>query len=88
MALGRKQSLSKVGLQRWIFYRIRLGFLSDIELLTLARPKLLVAKQYYVHFSVGDTLRSTNTVKEARSRTSWDESFYLWVHVLCFIREN
>jgi hypothetical protein len=79
--LGRKQLLSKVGLQRWIFHHMRVSYLSDIELGTPARRKL-VARQYYVQFSVGDTSRSTNSVKEAKIRTSWDETFHLWVHVL------
>ena len=89
MVLGRKQSLSKVGLQRWIFYRcMRVSFLSDIELRAPTRRKFPVARQYYVQFSVGNTSRSTNTVKEAKRRTSWDESFYLCVHVLCSMPEN
>ena len=81
MVLGRKQSLSKVGLQRWIVYCMRGSFLSDIELRTSARRKLPVARQYYVQFCVGDTSRSTSTVKEAQSRIFWDEDLYLWVHV-------
>jgi hypothetical protein len=64
VVLGRKPSLSKVGLQRWIFHRMRVSYLSDIELRTPARRKL-VARQYYVQFSVGDTSRSTNSAKEA-----------------------
>ena len=88
--LGRKQSLSKVGLQRWIFYRMRVSYLSDIELRTQApaRGKLQGARQYYVQFSVGDTSRSTISVKEAKNRASWDETFYLWAHVLSLSPEN
>ena len=88
VALGRKQSPSKVGLQRWIFYRMRVSYLSDIELRTPARRKLSVARQYYVQFSVGDTERSTNSVKEAKVCTSWDKTFYLWVHILSLTPEN
>jgi hypothetical protein len=88
VVLGRKQLLSKVGLQRWIFYRMRVSCLSDIELRTPARRKLTVAREYYVQLSVGDTSRSTNSVKEANILTSWGETFYLWVHVLSRVAEN
>ena len=77
VVLGQKQLLSKVGLQRWIFYYIRVSFLSDIELRNPARRKLWIARRYYVQFFVGDTSRSTSSVKEAKSRTAWDEIFYL-----------
>ena len=58
---------------------MRASYLSDIELRTQAPPrgKLRVARQYYVQFSVGDISRSTISVKEAESRTSWAETFYL-----------
>ena len=83
--VGRKRSLSMVGLQRWILWYTRVNFLLDIELHTQARRKLLVARQYYIEFSVGDVSRSTNRAKEAKNRTSWDNVFYLWYSpiVLC-----
>ena len=88
MVLGRKQSLSKVGLQRLIFYCMRVSSSLDIELRTPAPRKFAVARQYYVQISVGDTSRSTNSVKETKSRTSWDEVLYLWAHVLSITLEN
>jgi hypothetical protein len=86
VVLGRNQSLSKVGLQRWIIYRMRVSFLSDIELRTPARRKCSFSRQYYVEFTVGDTSRLTSTA--AKTRTSWDEIFCLWVHVLSLTPEN
>jgi len=85
---GEKQLLSKVRLQRWIFYRMRVSFLSDIELRTQAGHKLPVARQFHVQFSIGDTSRSTNNAKEKKNLTSWDNCFYLWVHVLFFTPGN
>jgi len=86
--LGKKQSLSKVRLQRWIFYHIRISFLSDIELRTQTQRKLLGARQFYVQLSIGDTSRSTDSAKEKKNLTSWDNTFYLWVHVLFFTPGN
>ena len=86
--LGEKQSLSKVRLQRWIVYRMRESFLSDIKLRTQAGRKLPVARQFYVQFSIGNTSRSTNSAKEKKNLTSWDNIFDLWVHVLFFTPEN
>lgn len=67
---------------------MQVTFLLDIELRTEARRKLPVARQYYIQFSVGDTLRATNSAKEVKSRTVWNEIFYLWVHDRCFTSEN
>ena len=61
---------------------------SDIELRTQARRKLGVAKQYHIQFSVGDTLRSTKNAKKKNNRISWDEVFYLWVHMDCATPSN
>ncbi|KAF8549383.1 hypothetical protein OG21DRAFT_1500452 [Imleria badia] len=49
--------------------------IKDIEHRTSARRKV-VARRYYVRFSVGDTSRSTNATNEANSRTSWDNVFH------------
>lgn len=67
---------------------MRANFLSDIEVRTQTRRNLPIARQYYIEFSVGDTSRSTNHVKEAKNRTFWDNVFYLWVLVLGFMVDN
>ncbi|KAF8548063.1 hypothetical protein OG21DRAFT_1607113 [Imleria badia] len=46
--------------------------IKDIELHTQKRRKLPVARQFYIEFSVGDTLRSTDIAKEANNRTFWE----------------
>ena len=89
-AFGRKRSLSKVRLRRYVFRCMRVSFLLDIELRTPVQGgiKVLPARRYYVQFSVGDTLRLTNTAKETKNRTSWDESLFLLVNVFCFTPAN
>lgn len=67
---------------------MRANFLSDIEVRTQTRRNLPIARQYYIEFSVGDTSRLTNHVKEAKNRTFWDNVFYLWVLVLGFMVDN
>ncbi|KAF8132077.1 hypothetical protein EV363DRAFT_1583662 [Boletus edulis] len=49
--------------------------IKDIELHSLKRRNLPVARQFYVEFSVSDTLRSTDSAKESKNRTSWDKKF-------------
>ena len=89
MVVGRRHSPSKVRLQRWTPWYIRVNFLSDIALRTQARRKSLVARRYYLEFSIGDTSQSTNSAKEAKNHTSWDKKiFNLWVHGRCFVSEN
>ncbi|KAG6382047.1 hypothetical protein JVT61DRAFT_683 [Boletus reticuloceps] len=57
-------------------YRAKIVTIKDIELHAFARRKLPVARQFYVEFSVGDTLRSTDSAKESKNRTSWDKTFH------------
>ncbi|KAG6374160.1 hypothetical protein JVT61DRAFT_4810 [Boletus reticuloceps] len=50
--------------------------IKDIELRIEKQRKFPVARQFYVEFSVGDTLRSTEIATEANNRTSWDKPLY------------
>ncbi|KAG6374155.1 hypothetical protein JVT61DRAFT_4803 [Boletus reticuloceps] len=50
--------------------------IKDIELRTEKRRRFHVARQLYVEFSLGDTLRSTDSAKETNIRTSWDKALY------------
>ena len=77
--LEKEESSSTVGFPGSTQCYLLISFLADIQLRTPARRKLLVAKQYLVHFSVDDTSRSTKHAKEKNNCTSWDEIFYLWV---------
>ena len=56
---------------------IQIGHLSDIELHTQKRRKPPVARQFYIDFSVGDTLRSTDIAKEVKNRTFWEKHLSL-----------
>ena len=67
---------------------MQVSFSSDIKVRTQAGRNLPVARQFYVQFSIGDTSRSTNSAKEKKNLTSWDNAFYLWVHVVFFTPEN
>ncbi|KAF8549978.1 hypothetical protein OG21DRAFT_1525465 [Imleria badia] len=56
--LRAKRLLSKVTMKRWIFDCTRIDHVSDIELRTQAPRKLLVARQHYIEFSVGNVTNS------------------------------
>ncbi|KAF8130207.1 hypothetical protein EV363DRAFT_241053 [Boletus edulis] len=48
--------------------------IKDIELHTEKRRKFLVARRFYVQFSVGETVRATDSTKETKNRTHWGRS--------------
>lgn len=70
------------------FWYLSIYIFSDIELRTPPRRKFLQARQYQVQFSVGNTPRSTKQTKEKKNRASWDDNFYLCVHVQCLTLVN
>lgn len=83
VVLGRKKSLSMVWLQGLnLLLPANSHMYSGVELRTPPRRKCLEARQYHVQFSVGgSTPRSTKQGKEKKDRASWDDNFYLCVHV-------
>ena len=69
----------KVGVVTCLIYAyMQFHLFTDIKLDTQGRHKHI---WYYIQFFIDDIDQSINKVKEKNNSTSWDKTFYLWIHL-------
>ena len=68
--------------QRWarsmrLLLLLSVAFSSDVELCIQAPHESQLARQFYVEFTLGNVVRSTNVAEEEMRRTCWDGNLSL-----------
>lgn len=71
----------KVGVVTCLIYPyMQFHLFTDIKLDTQGKHKHI---WYYIQIFIDDIDQSINKVKEKNNSTSWDKTFYVWIHLDC-----